>query len=161
MTVCKTVCPVLSDRCSVLSVTLVYYGTEWPIMCWCALKKLLTQSHSPCGQMVGWMKVPLGVQVGLSPGHIVLDGDPAPSQKVARPTIFGPCLLWPNSWMNQDATWYGGRCRPRRHCVRWLLSCLPQIGAQPCACWTSKEQLFGATEECRALTWWRWRGQQV
>ena len=28
-------------------------------------------------------------------------------------------ILWPNGLMNQDATWYGGRPRPRRHCVRW------------------------------------------
>ena len=27
-------------------------------------------------------------------------------------------VLWPNGWMNQDATWYGGRPRRRRHCVR-------------------------------------------
>jgi len=25
----------------------------------------------------------------------------------APPSIFGPCLLWPNGWMDQDATWYG------------------------------------------------------
>ena len=30
-----------------------------------------------CGQMVGWIKMPLGTEVGLGPGHIVLDGDPA------------------------------------------------------------------------------------
>jgi len=50
----------LSDRCPVcpvcLSVTLVY-----------------------CGQTVGWIKMKLGMRVGLGPGHIVLDGDPAPS----------------------------------------------------------------------------------
>jgi len=39
--------------------------------------------------------------------------------KGEQPPIFGPCLLWPNDWMDQDATWYGGRPRPRRHCVRW------------------------------------------
>jgi len=32
---------------------------------------------------------------------------------------FSACLLWPNSWMDQDATWYGGRPRPPPHCVRW------------------------------------------
>jgi len=37
---------------SVLSVTLVY-----------------------CGQTVAWIKMKLGMQVGLGPGHIVLDGD--------------------------------------------------------------------------------------
>jgi len=31
-----------------------------------------------CGQTVGWIKMKLGIQVGLGPGHIVLDGDPAP-----------------------------------------------------------------------------------
>jgi len=31
----------------------------------------------------------LGTKVGLSPGDVVLDGDPAPSQKGAKPPIFG------------------------------------------------------------------------
>jgi len=62
----------------------------------------------------------LDIQVGLGPGHIVLDGDPAafPS-KGHRPPIFGPYLLRPNGCIDQDATWYGGRPRPRRLCVRW------------------------------------------
>ena len=39
----------------------------------------------------------LGMQVGLVPRHIVLDGDPAPlSKKGAEPQIFGLCLLWSN-----------------------------------------------------------------
>ena len=49
----------------------------------------------------------LGMQVGLGPGHIELDGDPAPLPKGAEFPIFGPYMSWPNSWMNQDATWYG------------------------------------------------------
>jgi len=28
-------------------------------------------------------------------------------------------VLWPNGWMDQGATWYGGGPRPRPHCVRW------------------------------------------
>ena len=67
---------------SVLSVTLVY-----------------------CCQTVRWIKVQLGVQVGLGPGHIVLDGDPAPLSQRGMPPTFGPCLLWPNGWMDEDATW--------------------------------------------------------
>jgi len=31
-----------------------------------------------CGQTVGWIKMKLGLQVGLDPDHTVLDGDPAP-----------------------------------------------------------------------------------
>jgi len=38
------------------------------------------------------------------------------------PPIFGSCLLWPNGWMDQVATWYGGRPWPRQQCVRWGLS---------------------------------------
>jgi len=66
----------------------------------------------------------LGVEVGLGSGHIVLNGDPAPSpQKGAMPPpIFVPCLLWPNGWIDQDATWFGSKGRPRPHCVRWRTS---------------------------------------
>ena len=32
--------------------------------------------------------------------------------------IFGPRLLWPNGWMDEDATWYGSRQRPRPQCIR-------------------------------------------
>jgi len=31
-----------------------------------------------CGQTVGRIKIKLGKQVGRGPGHIALDGDPAP-----------------------------------------------------------------------------------
>jgi len=34
-----------------------------------------------CGQTVGWIKTKLRMEVGLEPGHIVLDGDPAPPKK--------------------------------------------------------------------------------
>jgi len=80
----------LLDRCpsrlSVLSVTLVH-----------------------CGQTVGWIKMKLGTQIGLGPGHIVLDGDPPPPLAKSHNTpIFGPYLLWPNGWMDeefQDTRW--------------------------------------------------------
>jgi len=43
-----------------------------------------------------------------------------PPEKKAHPppSIFCTCLLWPNSWMDEDATWYGSRPRPRPHCTR-------------------------------------------
>ena len=34
-------------------------------------------------------------------------------------------LLWPNGWMDEDATWHGSRPQPRPHCVRPGLSSLP------------------------------------
>jgi len=56
-TICTTVRPMISDRClSVcLSVTLVY-----------------------CGQTVGCIKMPFGMEVDLGPSDFVLRGDPAP-----------------------------------------------------------------------------------
>ena len=46
-------------------------------------------------------------------------GDPAPQKRTQQPPVFGPCLLWPNGWMDQDSSWYGGRPRPRPRCVIW------------------------------------------
>jgi len=46
--------------------------------------------------------MPLGTDVGLGPGHIVLDGEPAPPWKwVQHSTLFGPCLLWTNGRPSQ------------------------------------------------------------
>ena len=122
------VCHLLSDRCpvlscpqcpvlSVLTVTLVYCGQT---VAWIKMKlgmevglgpgqivldhrwrpsspPLEKKRHSPlqflahvrCGQTDGCIKMPLGTKVGLSPGHIVLDGDPAPpARKGAQPPNF-------------------------------------------------------------------------
>jgi len=66
-------------------------------------------AHVYCGKTSRWIKVLRRKIVGLSPGHIVLDGDlhelPSP-EKGAQPPIFGPCLLWPNGCMDPDTTWY-------------------------------------------------------
>jgi len=68
--------------------------------------------------MAGWIKVPLGMEIGLTLDEFVLDGDPATlSKKGQSSPIFGPFLLWPNGWMHQHATWYGGRPQPRQLCV--------------------------------------------
>jgi len=122
-------------------------------------------AHVHCGQMAGWIKMPLGTEVGLGRGDIVLDGDPGRSpikrghstpkflvhvyggqtaewirmllgmevglgpdhtvrwgpnfpQKGTQPPVFGPCLLWPNGWMDQDALWYADMPRPKQHFVR-------------------------------------------
>jgi len=39
--------------------------------------------------------------------------------------IFGPCLLWPNGWMDQDGTWHGGGPWSRPHSARWGTSSPP------------------------------------
>jgi len=48
-------------------------------------------AHVSCGQTAGWMKTPLGMEVDLGPGHIVLDGVPALSERgTAPPPSFRP-----------------------------------------------------------------------
>jgi len=74
-------------------------------------------AHLYCGQMAGCIKMPLGTEVGLDLRDIVFDVDPGTPRKRAHPPhpIFGPCLLWPNDWMDGDAAWYGSR---PRSCVK-------------------------------------------
>jgi len=79
-TVCKTVRPMLSDRypvcLSCLSVTLVY-----------------------CGQTVRWIKMTLGMEVGLGHGHIVLDGDQAPPKEAQSPILAHVCCGQMAGWI--------------------------------------------------------------
>jgi len=88
-------------------------------------------AHFCCGQAAGCIKMPLGMEVGLGSGDFVLDGYPAspPQKGGGAPPIFGPlCLLWPNSWMDEDATWYG--CRHRLGHIVLEGTRLPAKGAQ-------------------------------
>ena len=114
VTVSKTVRRMLSDRSPVclscLSVTLVH-----------------------CGQTVEWIKMKLGTQVGLGPGHIVLDRDPAaPPQKGAEHPNIRPMSVVSKRLDGPRCTWHGCAPRSRPHCTRWGPSYpLPQKGAEP------------------------------
>ena len=125
-TVCKTIRPMLSVRCLSCLVC--------PVCPVC-----LSVTFVPCGQTVGRIKTKLGMQVGLGPGHIVLDGDPAPLPQ--RGGELGPYLLPPNGCIKQGVTWYGARPRPRRRCVRRGHRSPPQKGGGvppffgPCLLW--------------------------
>ena len=108
--------PILGDR--------LYNGSPYaigPLSVLSCLSVCLSVTFVHCGQTVGRIKMKLGRQVGLGPGHIVLDGDPAPPLPKGHspPPIFGPYLLRPDGCMDQDVNWYGARPRPRRLCVRW------------------------------------------
>jgi len=45
-------------------------------------------AHVYCDQMAAWMKTPLGTEVDLGPGHIVLDGVPARAKGAQQPPLF-------------------------------------------------------------------------
>jgi len=50
--------------------------------------------HICCGQMAGWIKMPLGMEVCLSAGEFVLNGDPAaPPQKGGGAPSFRPMSI--------------------------------------------------------------------
>ena len=83
LSVCLSICHVCLSRLSVcLSVTLVY-----------------------CGQTVGWIKMPLGTELGVGPVHIVLDEHGAPPKKAQHPhfSTFRPTSIVgrPNSRPSQ------------------------------------------------------------
>ena len=61
----------------------------------------------------------LGMKVGLGLGDFVMDGDQATPRKedIATPPNFWPMFIVPNGWMDEDATWYESRPRPRPHCI--------------------------------------------
>ena len=44
-------------------------------------------AHVYCGQTAGWIKMALGMEVGLSPGHSVLDRDPGPPKRDTAPNF--------------------------------------------------------------------------
>jgi len=84
----------------------------------------------------------MSFEVGLCPGHIVLDGNLAPLPKNgAPPPIFGPCLLWPNGRMDQHVTWYGVGLGPGHIVADGDPALLPRKGGTasqifgPCLLW--------------------------
>jgi len=58
-------------------------GTQLPLPKRCEAPKKFS-AHMYCGQTAGWIKMALGVEVGLDQSDIVLDGDQAPLPKRER-----------------------------------------------------------------------------
>ena len=47
-----------------------------------------------CSETVGWIKIPLGTEVGLGPGRIMIDEDPtSPRIGAQQPPTFRPTML--------------------------------------------------------------------
>ena len=152
--------PMLLDHCPVLSVsvsvTFVYCGQMvGRIKMKLGMPVDLGSSHivldgdsdtAPPFRPIaaGWIKMPLGIEVGVVPGDFMLDGD---SKGNTVPPSFGPCLLWPNGWMDQDATSYGNRPRPRQLCIR----CKPSSGPPP----KKNTEHSPYTPQLRCLLVWR------
>ena len=92
-------------------------------------------AHICCGQVVAWIKMSLGMEVGLGPGDFVLEGDPAlpfPKKGAEPPPQFSAhvhcgqtagCIKTP---LGMEVG-----LSPRDFCVRWGPSPLPKKRVEP------------------------------
>jgi len=88
-----------------LATVITSNGSPWDP---CPFLVYLSETLVYCGETVEWIKMPLGTEVGLGPGEIVLGTQlPLTERGTAGPrhfsahVHFGPCLLWPNSRPSQ------------------------------------------------------------
>jgi len=110
---------------------------------------VLSETLAYCGQKVGWIKMKIGMWVGLGPGHIVLDGDPAllppkgHSPRFLAHICCGQMAGWikmplgmevglgPNKWGHSSLLPKKGAEPPSRSfgpCPLWLNGCMDQYG---------------------------------
>jgi len=79
-------------------------------------------AHVYCGKMAGWIKMIVGMEVGLCPDDIVLDGDPASLPKKGAEA---PCQILAyvhcaqNDCMDLGGPWHGGGTWSTLHCAVW------------------------------------------
>jgi len=69
--------------------------TTGPLYCLSCLSVTLVY----CGKTVRWIMMPLGTEVGLGPGDVVLDGDPSPRKGAQQPPPHFSARVycgWPN-----------------------------------------------------------------
>jgi len=50
-------------------------------------------AHVYCGQVAGWMNMPLGTEVAFGTGHIVLDVVPAVRERGTAAPLFSPISI--------------------------------------------------------------------
>jgi len=73
-------------------------------------------AHICCGEMAGWIKMPLGMEVGLGPGDFMLDVDYAPQNGGGAAPTFGSCgqtAAWIKLALGMEVGLF-----PRPHCAR-------------------------------------------
>jgi len=74
-------------------------GTKLPLLKKGAEPTPQFSAHVHCGQTPEWIKMVPGIEMGLRPGQIVLDGDPAPLPKKGA----GPSPISAHSYCGQTA----------------------------------------------------------
>jgi len=107
----------------------------WLRYCTDVTQRMSTKLYTMFGGLLGWYTI--YTFLGFCPSKRILPGALcfahvifwATICKTVRPMLSDHCLsvslsrnvgvLWSNSWMDRDATWYANRPQPRPHCVRW------------------------------------------
>jgi len=94
------------------------------VVCLCVCGSVCLVRLAYCGETVGWIKMPLGMEVGLSPGQIVrpqprphVRWGPGPSsppfdRRTAAPALRFRSIVAKGLDRSRDVTWYGGRPWP-------------------------------------------------
>jgi len=72
----------------------------------------------------------LSTKITLFLGDRLLNSSPYAIGPLSVLSVCDVGVLWPNGWMDYDATWYRGRPWTRPHCIRWGPSC-PKRGIAP------------------------------
>jgi len=106
---------------------------KWFALCYRSIVcPVLSVMFLHCGQTVGRIKMKLGLRVGLGPGHILLDGDPAPLPERGRsPQVLAHFCCGQMAAVIKMPLGTEVRLGPG-DCVRWgPRSPLPDKGAEP------------------------------
>jgi len=106
-------------------------------------------------QTAAWIKMSLGMDVGIGPDDIVLDADPAPLPKKGALSNFRPMSIVAKRLSRWHLAWIWAFSRP--HCVRWGPSSPCKKGHSPpifglCLLWPN-----GWIWMDEAATWYRSR----
>jgi len=116
------------SHCPIITINGAWSNFGPPFVKWFALcyptvvLSCLSVTLVYCRQTVGQFKMKLGMQIGLGPGHTVLDGDPAPlPQRGTAPQFSahiccGQMAGWTKMPLDRKA---GLSPQPKRHYVRW------------------------------------------
>jgi len=79
---------------ALVDATLCQMGTQLPSRNKGQSRRPQFSAHFYCGQTAGCINMPLGMEVGFSPGDFLLDGDPfPPPQKGVEPLNFRPTFI--------------------------------------------------------------------
>jgi len=101
--------------------------------CWCVY--FVSDNGRTAAAKTTQNETTVRLQGRASRAIVASNGSPYAKGPLSVLSVCNVGVLWPNGWMDQDATWHGGRPRPRRRCVR--------LGHSSIRKWAQHPLLFG------------------